>query len=31
MLEQHFIELLTGQSRLEAENGTFICKYIGYS
>ena len=31
MLGQHFIELLTGQSRLEAENGTFICKYIGCS
>ena len=28
MLEQHFIELLSGQSSLQAENGTFTYKYI---
>ena len=27
MLEQHFIELLSSQSSLQAENGTFIYKY----
>ena len=28
MLEQHFIELLNGQSSLQAKNGTFTYKYI---